>query len=209
MRHASTIPHPDVSPPPLHPEPVFTRDELIAMTDWSEWTERLIGYALWRAWRHGAAAAGYELQAGDLVQEAITLWLENRRRFAEGTTHAFFAFLCGVIDSLLSHDREKTTRRGKRYSIAKDGGEEPNGDEVTEGKIPAREDLESQILFRDHIDNFIQSLEPELAAYARLFVEDPDSSAADRAATLAATVTEIRNLDRRLHRAAAHWSTKQ
>lgn len=208
MRYASTVPQPAVSPPPPETEPVFTRDELVAVTDWSQWTERLLGYALWRAWRHGPAAAAFDLQPGDLVQEAITLWLLGRRTFDQGTTRAFFVFLCGVIDSLISHDREKSTRRGKVYSIAKDGGEEPNGDEVTEGRIPAHEDLEEEILFRDHIHSFIQSLEPELAAYARLFVEDPDSSAADRAAKLATTVTEIRNLDRRLHRAAAHWSTK-
>jgi DNA-directed RNA polymerase specialized sigma24 family protein len=209
MRPASTTPHPDVSSS-LTPRPErFTRDELLGTSDWSELTERLLGYAQWRVSRHGAAAASYAFQPADLVQEAIALVLEDRRRFVEGTPHEFFAFLCGVIKSLLSHDAERTAQRGKMISISKDGGDEQNNDEMTEGRIAAREDFEHELLFRDDIQGFIRSLDPELAAYARLFLDDPESSAADRATMFSTTVTEIRNLDRRLHRAAAHWRMKQ
>src|SRR4051812_26530193 len=124
MRQVSTFPHDEL--PALFPgkiEPIYTRDELAARTDWDAETIRLLAYARKKMWRHGAAAAGYEMQPSDLVKEAIASWLDRRRTFDAGTESGLFAFFCGVIDSLLCHDKEKNLRRGKRCSISNEGGE--------------------------------------------------------------------------------------
>jgi DNA-directed RNA polymerase specialized sigma24 family protein len=209
MRQTSTLPHSNL--PSFFPgdiEPVYTRDELVALIDWYATTTRLMGYANSKIWRHGAAAARYALQAPDLVQEAITSWLEERRIFDAGTESAFFGFLCGVVDSLLSHDKEKTIRRGRQLSISKDGGDETTIDEVSEGRIRAKGDFERDFLFRDNLERFIDSLEPDLATYARALVQAPDSSAEERALALNITVADVRNFDRRLHRWARQWRTQ-
>jgi len=209
MRQTSTIPQHGFPSFLLGDvEPVYTRDELAALIDWDEYTPRLLGYANWKIWRHGAAAARYELQAQDLVQEAITSWFEERRTFDAGTERAFFAFLCSVVDSLLSHDREKTIRRGRQLSISKDGGDDATIDEVSEGRIRTEEDFERDFLFRDNLERFIESLEPDLAAYAKALAEVPDSSAEERALAMRITVADVRNFDRRLHRWARQWMTQ-
>lgn len=185
-------------------EPIHTRDELAVLIDWDDYIPRLVGYARVKVWRHGAAAARYALQPQDLVHEAVELWFENRRIFEEGTERAFFAFLCGVVDSLLSHDKEKTVRHGRQISISREGGDETS-DEMNEGRIRAEGDFERDLLFRDNLEHFIESLENDLAAYARFLADTPDASAKERALALGVTVTDVRNLDRRLHRHGRQW----
>jgi DNA-directed RNA polymerase specialized sigma24 family protein len=185
-------------------EPIRTRDELLALIDWEDYTPRLLAYARSKVWRHGGAAARYALQAHDLVGEAVTLWLESRRIYKEGTESAFFGFLCGIVDSLLSHEKEKAVRHGRQISISKEGGDERR-DEISEGRIRAEGDFEHDLLFRDNVAHFIESLDEDLAAYARFVANNPDTSAAERALALRITVTDIRNLDRRLHRHGREW----
>jgi DNA-directed RNA polymerase specialized sigma24 family protein len=200
MRQTESVPYDELPPLLKGAEPVHTRDELAVLTDWNDYTIRLLAYARLKLWRHGAAAARFALQPHDLVHEVVELWLENRRIFESGTQGAFFAFLCSVIDSLLSHDKEKTFRHGRQVSISKEGGDE-NSDEMNEGRIRAGGDFERDFLFRDNLERFIGSL----AAYARLLAAAPDSSAEERAHALGITVTEVRNLDRRLHRRGRQW----
>ena len=186
-------------------EPVYTRDELLARIDWDECATRLLGYARAKVWRHGTAGAGFSLQPPDLVQEAMAGWLDGRRKFECGTASECYRFLCGVIDSLVSHEREKTVRRGYRRSISKDGGDDKENDEMTEGSLRAEGDFEHDFLFRDNLERFIESLHGRLAAYARFVADYPDLSAEQRAEALEITLKDVRNLDRRLHRAGRQW----
>ena len=207
MRHTGTFLQHDDLPSFLSVDagPTYTRDELAARTNWDEYSVRLLGYARMKLSRHGAAAARYEFQPPDLVQEAIALWLRGRRVFEAGTERAFFGFLCSVVDSILNHDKEKTVRHGWQYSISKEGGDDATIDEMSEERIRAEGDLERELLFRDNLERFIESLEPDLAAYARYVADFSDSTAIERARVLEMTVTDVRNYDRRLHRHAKQW----
>lgn len=206
MRPATTSLNPGLpAPPPSIPEPVYTRDEHLSRTDWDEVVTRLVGYASRRVRRHGVAAGDYDLQPGDLAQEAIALWLSGKRIFEQGSEHEFFGFFCSVIDSLLSHDREKTIRRGRRQSIGAMAGDQEGSGVIGEGSIAAKLDFERDLILRNAIERFIGSLEADLAPYARLVYEFPDASAEDRARMLGMSIDEIRNFHRRLHRWAKRW----
>jgi hypothetical protein len=185
--------------------PEYTRAELAEQVDWDDWVPRLIGYARWRQSRHGALVARCALQPTDCAQEAVKLWLDGTRTFERGTERELFSFFCSVIDSLISHDLEKTFRRGSQVSIRKDGGDDAGAGEIAEGRIRSKDDFEHKLVFREELKGFLRSLGPELARYARFRVNELDFSAEQRAMALGISVADIRNLDRRLKRWGTQW----
>jgi hypothetical protein len=189
-------------------ERVFSLSDLLVYLDWDPFVRRWLGYARARLWRHGSAAGRYELQAGDCVQEAIRLTIEGRRRFDSGTERAFFSFICDVIDSLISHDAEKTKRHPTIRTVSSDS-DEPQFGELNEGYLAAPDDTEREFLFRDALDRFLASLESDLAAYARMRAEEVFSTAEEYAYALNTSVNEVRNMDRRLRRRREQWIKDQ
>jgi DNA-directed RNA polymerase specialized sigma24 family protein len=185
-------------------ERTYSLAEIVSELDWEAWTRRWTAYARKRQCRHGSAAARFLSQPGDCVQDAIHLILEGRRRFESGTLTAFFAFVCGVIDSLISHEASRA-RRYRAVALVGDT-DEPMPGEIFEGMLVAPGSSESELLFLDDLEEFIKTLEIDLATYARLRACDSYSPSEEYAEALSVPVSEIRNMDRRLRRRRIQWS---
>lgn len=206
MTHATLITIAEQAPVLASPnERVYTLAEFVEIYDWDPSVRRWVAYASHRLSRHGSASARYEKQAHDCVQEAICLTLAGDRHFECGTRHDFFAFICGVIDSLISHDGEKARRHGVVVSITSNDKEEGRTNELNEECIPSHEDPEHDVLFRVDLQRFLDSLESDLAGYARLRAEKDGATAEDYARLLGVSVEDIRNMDRRLRRRRQQW----
>jgi len=188
-------------------ERIYSLSELVVELRWDPCVRRWLGYARARLWRHGPGAGRYELQAGDCVQEAIRLTLEGRRHFESGTAGDFFGFICSVIDSLISHDAAKTYRHGMLTAIGTE--DEPVLGQLNEARLVSSDDSERELLFRDDLEHFLESLETDLATYAKLRAEGLYSTAEQYAAALNTTVSEIRNMDRRLRRRREQWMNRE
>ncbi|HXH37359.1 MAG TPA: hypothetical protein VNN08_01905, partial [Thermoanaerobaculia bacterium] len=183
-----------------NPEAAFPR--LIESVDWNVMVPRLLAYAHTRLARHGRAAKSYGSLAADYVQEAVRRLLDGSRRFepALSAKVTLFVFLCSVIDSLVSHDAERTWRRGPHLPI---GDDQP--DEVSERLLPWDHDFTGEVFARDELEHFIAGLEPDLARYARLRAVREDATAEQLATELGISVSDIRNLDKRLRRRRSAW----
>src|ERR1044072_1376016 len=134
-------------------ERISSLSDLVDELEWDPFVRRCLGYARSKLWRHGRAAGRYELQAGDCVQEAISLTLEGRRHFESGTESEFFHFICGVIDSLISHDAAKTYRRGIAATIGNEC-DAPVVGQLNEARLASADDPERALLFRDDLEQF-------------------------------------------------------
>jgi hypothetical protein len=206
MRPAAGIFYSPTSSSPFAPlEPELPLLELLERIDWEEITVRLIGYARFRLSRHGSAAARYALQPEDCVQESIRRLLDETRNFDRGTESDLFRVISGIIDSLISHEGEKSRRRGRHFSIRSDGQESLAPDEIREGVLDDPRDPVVELEVRDDLKRFVASLDSELAFYYQFRADAPDLSAEERAPALGTTVQDIRNKDRRLKRHRAHW----
>lgn len=176
---------------------------LIDETNWSILTKRLLAYARYRLSRHGSFASRYTNRAEDYVQEAAIRLMEGTRQFEEGTRQNLFHFLCGVIDSLVSHDAEKAGRLHLQTLVCGEYTSSPN--EIEEEHLSSDEDFEDRIIARNELERFMASLEPDLQEYVRLRAAGNLKTAEDFATTLRTTVSDIRNRDRRLRRRRNQW----
>ncbi|HEX7830367.1 MAG TPA: hypothetical protein VF787_11965, partial [Thermoanaerobaculia bacterium] len=173
----------------------------IEAADWSDLTPRLLAYTRMRLSRHGVAALGYGREPSDYVQQAVVLFLEGTRTPSGNRT--LFEFLCGVVNSLISHEAEKSRMRGPHYAI--NIGVEDAASGISEDRLPSTESFESGWLANDEMERFLQSIEPDLALYARLRMAKPGATADEYARDLGVPVAEVRNMDKRLKRRREQW----
>lgn len=175
---------------------------LITGKTWSLVTKRLLGFAEVRLHRHGPYARRYTNRAEDYVQEAVVRLMDGTRHVSAGDENDLYRGLCSIVDSLISHDAEKANRRGTHMLITND---EASRDEVVEEHLSSGEDFETQIIMRNEFEHFMASLEPDLEQYVRLRAAGEYETAEEYAAALGTTVTQIRNMDRRLRRRRDRW----
>lgn len=181
-------------------------DELIANIDWVGTTKRLLAYARYRLSRHGALAGRYNNKADDYVQDAVMLLMDGTRRYPCGSGKTLFGFLCGVVDSLISHDGEKARRRGPEMFIGYEQGEDAEPDEYPEERLSGGNDFVDRIIADDELSRFLGCLDPDLVEYARLRATAEMMSAEEYADALGVPVSEIRNMDKRLRRRRPQWN---
>jgi DNA-directed RNA polymerase specialized sigma24 family protein len=81
-----------------------------------------------------------------------------------------------------------------------------SGKEARVGNLPVPEYQRSDPSASLAADAFIRSLEPELAAYARLRAADAYRTAKEYAAALGVDVPTIRNYTRRIRRRRRQWN---
>jgi DNA-directed RNA polymerase specialized sigma24 family protein len=197
---------------PHHPEDHHDRylatelAQIIEETDWQSLTKRLLVYTRYRLARHGSAANRYGSNAEDYVQEAVALLFEGKRHFVPAPDRSLFRFLCGVVDSIINHSGEKARRRGTQLFIGNEAGEDGVPGGLDEEHLASDDDFEEQIIARDELERFMESLEPDLERYVRLLAADQSVSAEEHALSLGTSVSEIRNMDRRLRRRRNQWS---
>src|SRR4051794_28376138 len=130
--------------------------------EWDEITQRLLVYALYRTSRYGSAAAMYRSRISDYVQESVMLYLEGRRHFVARAGFTLFDFLCGVIDSLVSHDVEKTIRKKEIAITAEVNEDDRTPGSIAEDRLASSDDFERRVIFFDDASWFLNQLEPEL-----------------------------------------------
>lgn len=181
------------------------RVDLLERTEWDSTMPRLILHARWRSSRYGKASAMYMSRAEEYAQEAVKLFLEGTRRYDGPGGTEFFYFLCGCVDSLVYHDVEKAKRRGKSISFLE--GADGEAVDILEQLMPVPRDFERDILDRDQLTQFIESLDEDLRPYMRLRLE-AELTAAEYAAILNTPETVIRNMDKRIKRGALKWKTQ-
>jgi len=104
----------------------LTLTRLINHTDWGTLTTRLLCYAAMRTRYYHTRRMTPGKMPADYVQEAIMLVLDGRRRLPKSRNTSFFSFLCGVIDSLTSHDREPALRQQRYVFPAGDDDDDPD-----------------------------------------------------------------------------------
>jgi len=171
---------------------------LVDEENWTILTKRLIAYTHMRLARYGAYAGRYTNRAEDYAQEAIVRLMEGTRQFASEKPKDLFRFLCGVVDSLVSHDAEKAKRRGIQLVISNEHGEEAG--EVDEEHLSSGEDLENRIIVKNELERFMASLDPALEQYVRLRAAGALRTTRAYAEALNTTVEDVRNMDKRLRR---------
>jgi hypothetical protein len=180
--------------------------ENLKATDWNDIVKRLLGYARYRLSRHGTAGNRFCNKPDDYVQEAVKLYLDGVRRFSPTPETTLFAFLCGVVDSLISHDAEKTERRGYQIALSSDDPDDA-GFDFLETRLASPENFEENIVLQNEYERFLKLLDPDLREYVRLRVDEEAMPTAEEfAATLRTSVSEIRNMDRRLRRRRNQWN---
>jgi hypothetical protein len=179
-------------------------EALLLAIDWEDLTERLLAYGLKRASRyHGTAYVRQKVK--DYVQEAVKRMLDGTRHF-ESSEEALFGFLCGVIDSLMSHDAETMRRRGAHLSLVPSPASDDATDGIYEDRLASPEDLESDIILRNRLRAFISSLDDrELETYIVMRACDACTTTEEYAAAMIRTVEEVRNMDRRVRRRRQQW----
>lgn len=161
--------------------------ELLEQIDWEDLTPRLLLYASHRLSRHAKLRESGR-GPDDYVQQAVTLVLEGHRSLSPEAGRSPLGFLTGIIDSLISHDDQKTRQHGTRIAFDQMKG------------APPTYEIEGDIIARGEAEQFVSSLNSELQAYARLRLSDKYSTAEEFATALETTVEHVRNLDRRLRR---------
>lgn len=72
--------------------------------------------------------------------------------------------------------------------------------EIDEQHLASDDDFEHQIIARSELERFKKTLDPDLVRYVSLLAAEQSSSAEEHAMSLGTSVSEIRNLDRRLRR---------
>jgi DNA-directed RNA polymerase specialized sigma24 family protein/DnaJ-domain-containing protein 1 len=177
--------------------------ELIAVIDWENVVPRLLVYAHQRLVRHGRAAYGYGSQASDYVQEAVRRFIDQSRNFPRGERTSVVAFLCSVIDSLISHEAERNWRRGPHLVVGVTAA-----DEISEELLPSGADFTDELLARNELERFVATLDPDLARYAQALANHQDATAEELAGILRTSVEDVRNLAKRLKRRRKDWPTR-
>jgi RNA polymerase sigma factor (sigma-70 family) len=160
--------------------------QILERTDWSDLVPRLLLYTARRLRRFGNQPAT-AAKAEDYVQEAVVLLLEGRRHFSPGAGRSLFAFLAGVIDSLIAHAAAKT--RHKVSATPSTGSTPP----------VAGNDIDDVIAAHDAANEFLATLGADVQAYARLRLSE-DLRPEEYASVLNISVDEVRNMQRRLKR---------
>jgi hypothetical protein len=184
-----------------------TMRDLIALLraiEWDPLVRKLLAYASFRISRFGGAAY-LRQKIEDYVQEAVKLMLDGTRHF-EFNEQALFAFLCGVVDSLVSHDAEKARRRGTHLSIIAAPSNDDAKGETYEDRIASAADIEGDVVLRDQLDTFVTSLpDGRIRTYTRMRASESCATAEEYASAMNTTVEEVRNMDRRLRRRRVRW----
>lgn len=183
---------------------------LVRDTDWTRLTKQLLLYSAARIFHFGGVAATLRSRTEDYVQEAVKLILDGTRHF-DPSERTLFGALSGVIDSLISHDLEKSVRRGVHLSLVQADGDNLIAGEMLEEHLAAKDDFEAEIVLRDQFEAFLASLhdDAELQRYARLRAANTCVTADEYAALMRMPVENVRNMDRRLRRRRLNWSTRQ
>ena len=169
---------------PETPEPdayevpaVFFDDEF-----WAREIPRLLAYAR----RRLSVMRNEEIDAEDCVQQAIILVLDRTRR-CRGVAPE--RFLLRVIDSVISHDREKRSRHAF-VDV-----------EVVDPSPPC----EQRVIAEDLKRQLLMLLPPDLQTYVELRIMETCLRAEDYAYVLGVSVADIRNLDKKLQRRRKLW----
>jgi RNA polymerase sigma factor (sigma-70 family) len=177
---------------------------LLQKIDWDLTTRKLLAYGSYRVTKFGGAPS-LRQTIQDYVQEAIERLFDGTRQF-QGDEEALFRFLCGVVDSLMSHDLEKARRRGKHLSLAYSRSEEETQGEIREDRLASSDDLEGDAVLRNRFDAFLSSLDDRrLKKYALMRAADDGATTEEHAEALCTSVEDVRNMDRRLRRRRAQW----
>lgn len=176
--------------------------EMLQVQDWEDLTKRLIAYARFRMCRV-ISARNSGNGPEDYAQLSIVLLFEGKRRFCPDDGRSLFSFLCGVIDSVISHDAEKVRRRVAdgtvEISIGNNDHDDSRVEQVSEDHLRAGS-FESELETRDHLEHFTHLLDAPLRAYVRLLAEESHITAKECAAALGTSEQMIRNMDRQLSR---------
>jgi DNA-directed RNA polymerase specialized sigma24 family protein len=180
--------------------------DFLQNTDWADYARRLVLYAGYRLSRHGTLAARYTNGAEDYTQEAIAAFISGDRRFVPAENVTLFSFLCGTVNSLISHDAEKATRRGTQVSLTSNVRGETAANEINEEQLPTGDNFEQQVMAREELERFKESLDRDLQEYVSLRAADEGGSAEEWAKILGTTVSDVRNMDRRLRRRRPQWN---
>src|SRR5258708_1925864 len=86
-------------PPQLQAnECVCDVEAVVRTTDWEEMTRRLLIYAVYRTSRYGRSTSFYRSRIYDYVQEAVSLFLDQKRRYAPRPDLNLYQFFCSVVD---------------------------------------------------------------------------------------------------------------
>lgn len=176
-------------------------ESIVRDTDWNETPRRLIAYS------GRSLSSFYRFSLGrpeDYAQEAIKLVLAETRHLP--ADKPVFHGLCGVVDSLIVHDFEKTQRRGPQIPI----GTLPDDQESTgiseERLASGGDDGVATLELHEHLQHFLDLLEPELRVYALARIADEEKTAEEHARALGVSVPDIRNLQKRLVRRREQWN---
>lgn len=174
--------------------------------DWALLTKRLLAFTVFYLSRYGKLARRFCCDADDYVQRTVVLVLTGKRRFPVSTEVSTFAFLCGVVASLVSHDAEKADRRRLDQSISTDD-DDLGDDQILDKHLATSDDFEATFLYWDRVERFARALGPRLGAYVRLIARDEFGSAQDYAEALGTTVANIRNMDKQLKRRRSQYDS--
>jgi len=185
-------------------EAIRDLETLLRAIDCEDLTERLLAYGLKRASRYRCAAYVRQ-KVEDYVQEAVKRMLDGTRHF-ELSEEGLFGFLCGVIDSLMSHDAERTRRRGAHLSLVPAFASDDETDGIREDWLASPEDLESDVILRNRLRTFVASLEDrQLETYTLMRACDACTTTEEYAMAMGMTVEDVRNMDRRVRRRRPQW----
>lgn len=184
--------------------PAGARDieQVIRETNWDEMMRRLIVYSSRVVAPFGKYAGRIE-RPEDYAVEAIRRYLQRVRQLRVVDDRSLFYGLCGVVDSLVSHDVDRLARRGVHLPIDTGDAED---DTIAEDHLLANDSGVMSFELSEHLEHFLNSLDPELRAYALARLADEGKTAEEHAAALGVSVAVIRNLDKRLRRRRATWS---
>lgn len=179
--------------------------EMIRDADWDDVTGRVLIYA---ATKHGTNVKRHGRSVEDYYQEAFRQLVTFRRHYPyyrdEGLT--LTAWLCEVMNSLISHDAEKNAREGTPVSIVRKLNTEWGAHECSENHLPAvPSDQHAAEVAETKAAVFTAALPSDLAAYAEERMDHPEASTKERAAVLGTTVEQVRAMDKRLRRRLRLW----
>lgn len=179
--------------------------EMVRDTDWSDVTPRVLAYA---TNKHGTNLKRHGWSVEDYFVEAYEQLVTFRRQYPyfRDEKLTITAWLCKVINSLISHDAEKNVSEGRLLSIVRRVDPESGADQCSEEHLPAlpADDRAAEIAERKAAA-FVAALPAELAAYAEERMDHPDVSANDHALALGVAVKDIRTMNKRLRRRRALW----
>jgi DNA-directed RNA polymerase specialized sigma24 family protein len=168
---------------------------------WTNETERLNAFAAHRLRRHAWRGSAGELPAGaktaeDYVQEAVLLILDGARRYESNSSP--FAFVAGIIDSLIRGDALKYENRTKHELV------ETNEEAIAETlSVPGAEET---LAMRELVERFKKRLPNDQCRwYVEVAAADPFATTRDIAETMHLPEPCVRNVAKTIRRRRGCW----